>query len=71
MVHARSLPDRGDYACGLRADVVLESSRHAGWSTDSTFDRAVLRVEGMGTWRAVLTPKAGSTRSWVVTLEAR
>lgn len=56
---------------GLRADITLESSRHVGWAADFTYWRTVVRVDGQGSWTKPLTPKAGSTRSWVVTLEAR
>jgi len=65
------LADISQYAIGLRAEVSLEASRHAGWATDSTHYRAVVRVAGMGTWAKPLTPKGGTTRSWCVALEAR
>lgn len=65
------LADFSQFAVGIRADILLENSRHAGWTSDSTYYRAVLRVEGAGTWAKPLTPKAGSTRSWAVVLEAR
>ena len=65
------LADLSQYAIGLRADIVVEASRHAGWSTDSTYYRAIVRANGAGTWKSVLTPKAGDTRSWVVVTETR
>jgi HK97 family phage major capsid protein len=65
------LADLTQYAIGLRQDILVEASRHAGWSTDSTFYRAIVRVNGLGTWNKVLTPKAGSTRSWVVCCDTR
>jgi len=66
-----ALVDLSQYAIGLRQSITIEASRHAGWSTDSTFYRAILRVAGCGTWNAPLTPKVGDTLSWVVVLAAR
>jgi HK97 family phage major capsid protein len=65
------LADLSQYAIGLRSDVIVEASRHAGWSTDSTYYRSVLRADGAGTWSKPQTPKAGSTRSWIICTETR
>jgi HK97 family phage major capsid protein len=65
------LCDLSQYAIGLRAELMIESSRHVGWTTDTTAYRAVIRVDGMGTWSKAFTPKAGGTRSWIVALQAR
>jgi hypothetical protein len=47
--------------------------RGARWNPtrDRSERAAIKRATGMGIWPKVLTPKIGSTRSWVVTLEAR
>jgi HK97 family phage major capsid protein len=65
------LADLSQYSIGLRKDVAVESSRHAGWTQDSTYYRAIVRVDGQGTWPKAFTPKAGDTRSWAVTIETR
>ncbi len=65
------LADLSQFIISLRQDVQLEASRHAGWSTDSTYYRCIVRCNGMGSWKSPLTPKTGDTLSWVVTLDAR
>ncbi len=65
------LADLSQYALGLRSEVTLEKSRDAGWSTDSSKYRIILRADGMPTWAAVDTGASGSTSSWCVTLETR
>lgn len=65
------LADFSQYAIGLRKAVTLERSLYAGWSTDESGYRAIVRLDGMGRWRAAFTPKNGSTLSWCVALGAR
>lgn len=66
-----SLVDFSQYAVGLRADVRLEKSGHAGFKTDSTYYRAILRADGMPTWHEPYTPDSGDTLSPFVTLAER
>jgi HK97 family phage major capsid protein len=63
--------DFSQYAIALKADVTVEASRHAGWSTDSTHFRCIVRANGSSMWKEPQTQKAGPTRSPFVTLEAR
>jgi len=59
------------YAVGLRKEVSLERSIYAGWQTDESGYRAIVRVDGQGTWKSAFTPKNGDSLSWCVTLAAR
>lgn len=65
------LVDRSQYAIGLRKDMSLDKSNAPGWHEDKSSYRAIVRVDGMGTWNAPVTPKHGDTLSWCVTLAAR
>ncbi len=66
------LADFSQYAVGLRRDVTLEKSPQAGFTSDSTFYRSIVRVDGQGTWSGPLTLADGTTTvSWAVTLQAR
>jgi HK97 family phage major capsid protein len=65
------LCDFSQYAIGIRREVLLDKSIHVGWATDSTGYRAIMRVDGAGTWSAPIQPKDGDTLSWCVTLAAR
>jgi len=65
------LVDLSQYMIGMRSDVFLERSNAPGWHTDTLSYRILLRADGQGSWDKVITPKAGSTLSWVVTLQAR
>ena len=65
------LADFSQYAIGLRKEVSLERSIYAGWQTDESGYRAIVRVDGQGKWRAAFKPSNGSTLSWAVTLAAR
>jgi HK97 family phage major capsid protein len=65
------LADFSQYAIGLRKEVSLERSIYAGWSTDESGYRAIIRVDGQGRWKSPFTPKSGSTLSWVVALATR
>lgn len=64
------LVDLSQYAIGLRKEISLDKSIHVGWTTDTSSYRAIVRVDGMGTWNAPITPKAGDTLSWCVALAA-
>ena len=76
---AATLGDRGDlllvdptqYSVGLRSQLSIEKSGHIYFVSDRTAYRALIRLDGCGTWNAVYTPAHGSTLSWAVTLAAR
>lgn len=59
------------YVIGLRNDMSLAKSGHAGFESDTSFYRIIARVDGMGGWKGAMTPKKGATLSWVVKLEER
>jgi HK97 family phage major capsid protein len=65
------LADFSQYQIGLRKDLTLDRSIHPGWLTDTVNYRTILRADGMGSWDKPVTPFAGDTLSWCVTLEAR
>jgi len=65
------LCDLSQYFIGLRREIYLDKSNAPGWLTDSNSYRAILRVDGLGSWNGPLTPKKGVTLSWCVTLGAR
>jgi HK97 family phage major capsid protein len=65
------LVDLSQYMIGMRSDVYLERSNAPGWHTDTLSYRILLRADGQGSWDKTITPKNGSTLSWVVTLAAR
>jgi HK97 family phage major capsid protein len=65
------LVDLTQYAVGIRREMLLDKSIHVGWATDTTGYRAIMRVDGRGTWSAPIQPKEGDTLSWCVTLQAR
>lgn len=62
--------DWSQYCIGLRKEVSLDKSIHVGWTTDTAAYRAILRVDGQGTWNAAITPKSGDSLSWCVALAA-
>lgn len=66
-----SLIDFSQYTVGMRQEVILDKSKHVGWSTDESGYRAILRVDGMGRWSGPVTPKNGASLSWCVTLAER
>lgn len=67
-----SLVDFSQYAIGIRKELVLDKSNGPGWFEDETSYRAILRVDGRGTWDEPLVPANGAaTLSWAVTLQAR
>jgi HK97 family phage major capsid protein len=66
------LADFSQYAIGMRRELVLERSWHAGFTTDSLFYRLIARVDGVGTWKTALQPpNSENTLSPFVTLAAR
>lgn len=65
------LADFSQYSVGLRKEISLDKSAHAGFSTDESHYRGIIRADGLGRWSTAVTPKAGDTLSWCVTLAER
>ena len=65
------LVDPSQYGLAMRREIVVEKSGHAGFQTDSTYYRAKLRCDGQPLWADPMTPRAGDTLSWCVTLATR
>lgn len=66
------LVDPTQYGLGMRQELIIERSMHAGFSTDSTYYRAKIRVDGQPLWSSALTPRNDSTTlSWACVLAAR
>ena len=65
------LADFSQYHIGLRRELSLERSMHAGFMTDSVWFRMTARVDGMGSWKSSLTPENGTPVSPFVTLASR
>ena len=65
------LVDLSQYAIGMRKEIALDRSNVPGWMEDMTDYRVIVRVDGQGTWDKPVTPKNGTTLSWVVALETR
>jgi HK97 family phage major capsid protein/HK97 family phage prohead protease len=63
--------DLSQYVIGMRKDVSLDKSNIPGWYQDLQSYRVILRFDGMPSWHEAITPAAGSTLSWCVTLAAR
>jgi HK97 family phage major capsid protein len=63
--------DFSQYCIGLRKEITLERSIYAGWSSDESAYRAIVRCDGQGKWKGAFKPKAGNTSSWCVALGAR
>lgn len=59
------------YAVGLRKQVSIEPSRHAGFGTDSTFYRLVTRLAGQPSWKSAIKGKNSKLQSPFVVLAAR
>lgn len=67
-----SLIDFSMYDVAPTGDLRLDVSNAPGFLRDSSHFRAVLRVDGAGSWKAPLTPDGGGdTLSWAVTLAER
>lgn len=63
--------DFSAYAIGVRREVILAKSAHAGFANDSSWYRLTTRVDGQPTWNSTLKPLHGNAQSPYVTLEAR
>ena len=59
------------YLIGMRKQISIDRSIHAGWSTDQVAFRTIVRATGRPSWTAAITPKAGDTLSWAVVIETR
>jgi len=66
------LADLSQYGIGLRGELQLEASGAPAFTTDETYFRLIIRVDGQPLWNEALTLKDGSTTiSPIVTLESR
>ena len=65
------LADFSQYVIGMRREVTMDSSMHAGFATDETAFRTIVRCDGQGKWSAAYTPANGDTTSWCVKLATR
>jgi len=65
------LADFSQYHIGLRKELSLERSFHAGFMTDSVWFRMTARLDGMGSWKTTQAPEYGTPVSPFVTLAAR
>lgn len=65
------LADFSQYHIGLRKELTLERSFHAGFQSDSVWYRMIARLDGMGSWKSALTPEYGTPVSPFVTLATR
>ena len=66
------LADLSQYGIGLRGELQLEASGAPAFTTDETYFRLIIRIDGQPLWDEVLTLKDGTTTvSPIVTLEAR
>ena len=63
--------DLSQYAIGIRRDMRVEKSNIPGWTQDLMSYRVLIRFDGQGTWNTYLTPRNGSTMSWVIGLAER
>ncbi|MBU0972133.1 MAG: phage major capsid protein, partial [Proteobacteria bacterium] len=65
------LVDWSQYAVGIRKEISIDKSQHVGFMEDTSMYRVIVRVDGMSTWKDVITPLNGDTQSWCVTLAER
>lgn len=65
------LYDFSQYAIGMRKEISLDRSQHAGFTRDTAYFRGLLRADGAPTWAKAYTPKNGDTLSPFVILETR
>lgn len=65
------LYDFSQYVVGLRSDFTLAKSQHVGFTSDTTYYRGIIRVDGMPKMPAPVTPDAGDTLSPFVVLDDR
>lgn len=66
-----ALIDPEQYILGVRQEVIIEKTTHAGFLSDSSYYRSKLRVGGQPMWAAPMTPRHGDDLSWCVTLAVR
>ena len=65
------LVDFSQYAIGLRREVTIDKSGHAGFLNDQTAYRAIVRVAGQGRWKSSFQPRYGDPMSWCIALATR
>lgn len=65
------LADFSQYVIGLRKEISLAKSQHAGFADDTSYYRAIIRADGQGRWNRPFTPLEGPTQSWCVALGTR
>ncbi len=65
------LVDFSQYAVGMRREIGIDKSGHAGFLTDQTAYRAILRCDGQGRWKSAFQPLNGDPLSWCVALATR
>lgn len=66
-----ALCDFSQYAIGLRKWMSVERSRDAGFTSDSSYWRLIVRVAGQGSWQSKIKGKNGKMQSPFVVLAAR
>jgi HK97 family phage major capsid protein len=66
-----SLCDFSQYHIGLRRDMSIDRSAHVGFTRDTSHYRGIVRVDGLPSWDAPITPRHGATLSPFVTLAVR
>lgn len=66
-----SLLDLSQYIIGMRAEFSLAKSMHAGFQSDTSYYRGIIRVDGIPKLSAPVTPLNGDTLSPFVTLATR
>lgn len=64
------LVDPSQICFGLRAEIRVEKSSHAGFTSDTSYFRVICRCDASPAWAKVFTPAAGDTLSWAVLLGA-
>lgn len=65
------LIDRSQYLIAMRRQATMMTNVAAHWTTDEIGVRITMRVDARGKWAGPVTPRNGSTLSWVVGIEAR
>jgi HK97 family phage major capsid protein len=65
------LADFSQYVVGVRADFSLTKSVHAGFTSDTSYYRGIIRVDGQPKRSAPMTPDNGNTVSPFVVLATR
>ena len=65
------LVDLSQYVMGMRGNIILDISNSPKWYEHGVSFRCIVPFDGQGAWNAPITPAAGDTLSWCVTLEER